>query len=142
MANTSDGAKGDPPDPPNATNDTDAVLTDTPLAHSTKHGSVSSKIDQVTTVPNNIENHEKLEQCADYKHTLNDTPRPPDTLNTDNGTNNTTTDSSSMVDLQPDRDDHGASTATDDATLNMEIDSDDNHLSTATPNDRVYYTDS
>ena len=49
MANTSDGGKGDPPDPPNANTNNDTLSTSTPAAHSAKNDSVPTKIDRVWT---------------------------------------------------------------------------------------------
>ena len=48
MANSSDGGKGDHPDPPNANINTDALSTSTPAACSAKNDSVLSKTDQDT----------------------------------------------------------------------------------------------
>ena len=54
MANTSDGGKGDPPDPSNYKTNTDALLTTAPAAHRAKNDQVSPDIDQVLTVTINL----------------------------------------------------------------------------------------
>mmetsp|Transcript_116718 Transcript_116718/g.238776 ORF Transcript_116718/g.238776 Transcript_116718/m.238776 type:complete len:99 (-) Transcript_116718:22-318(-) len=47
MANTSDGGKGDPLDPPNINITTDALSTTTPAAQRAKNVQVPPEIDQV-----------------------------------------------------------------------------------------------
>ena len=50
MANASDGGKGNPPDPPNANINPDALPSYTPAVFSAKNDSIPPEIDRVSTI--------------------------------------------------------------------------------------------